>query len=243
MPPPKSGVDMEQYGDVPTKPRFIHFKCRIDHGWDEKGIADSFFLPDQKILVVLEPGKVNKNHIHFQGYTLDPPRTVTEKLSELAKRHCLRDPTSFYYGGPKCRPVSQISRAATVTGFQFMNEWPLSTHNPRYSNLFTQEELAELKDTRNANVDKKKTRIRDLLAEKMTATDFSGDAKSILMKAARYVNEMLQTDRARSSKHTRFDIFNGLTEHPMCTDQLWKDLWMEWGMEDFGNEELITYDG
>lgn len=238
---PNSGVDIEQDGDVPIKPRLVHFKCKTDPGWDSKGIAESLFLPDQKILVVLEIGK-RRNYMHFQGYTLDAPRTITNKLSELAKRHCFRDPTSLYYGGPKCRPMSQVCDTVNIEGFQYTNKEPISAYNPIYSNGFTQEELQALQTASMERVERekgsrvtKKSSIITTLHEKMVASDFGKEESQIINIALHHVDTLLQTKRHSLTKHTRPDMFIGLATHPDCTEhhkKAFEDKWTEEWMED-----------
>jgi len=209
-----SDLDM---GDeqLPDQPRLEHFKCEFDPTWDWKGIADTLFLPNEKILIVGE--KFNKNkHVHLQGYTYDSHRTFANKLTELAKRHCSRDPTSLYYRGPKTRPTSQGRNTVNYTGFQYMSKEPLSAHNPIYSNGFTQEELVSLHEASNALVEKKKTRIIDMLHEKLKEEDFNQDIVELSRRATRLIVDLLNAEKRAPNQHTRQDMIAGMFTHPLC---------------------------
>lgn len=209
----------------PTEPRLVHFKCEHDPTWDYTSISNTLFLPDQKILVVGEKWKSNP-HVHFQGYTLDAPRTFANKLSELAKRHASRDPAHLNYRGPKTRPMSQGRGSVNVTGFQYMSKEPLSAHNPIYQKGFTQEELEELHAASNLHVEKVKFRVRDYLHEVLTDAHFQKadasdtPAKKLYAEALRLVAKKLREENKGTTMHTRRDIFNALILHPKCSDEM-----------------------
>jgi len=213
-----SDLDM---GDerVPDQPRLVHFKCEFDPTWDWKSIANTLFIPDAKILVVGE--KFNKNkHVHLQGYTWDAARTFANRLNELAKSHCSRDPTSLYYRGPKTRPTSQGRNTVDDIGFQYMSKEPLSAHNPIYSNGFTPEELAELHATSTAVVEKKKHEMIEFLHEKLVKTDFHQGWDHLELRAFHYVHDELRRIGKPISFHTRKDVYRAIQSHPECTPYL-----------------------
>lgn len=217
--------DMDMGDERSTEPRLVHFKCRHDPTWDYRSIANSLFLPDQKVLVVGE--KWNSNpHVHMQGYTYDAPRTFADKLHALAKTHCTRNPDHVNYVGPKARPMSQGRGTVNVTGFQYMSKEPLSAHNPIFQRGFTQEEIVALHASSEAHVEKIKFKIRDYLHESLTETDFNKAAASEKPCAKLYgyalllVAKKLREENKGTTLHTRRDIINALILHPLCPDQL-----------------------
>lgn len=206
-------MDMEQGDLAPTEPRLVHFKCKHDSDWDYKSIADTLFLPDQKILVVGEKWRTNP-HVHFQGYTRDAPRTLANKLSDLAKRHSSRNPNHRDYVGPKARPMSQGRGTVTVTGFQYMNKEPFSNHNPLYYKGFTEAELLELQAASAAHVDSLKTSVAELLAEH--EMDFSNDWKTAFKKAWSIVIDNYREVKRNVTRYTKKDVFHYLYHHEKC---------------------------
>lgn len=209
-----SDMDM---GDLPaTEPRLVHFKCRHDPTWDYRSIANSLFLPDQKVLVVGEKWHSNP-HVHMQGYTLDAPRTFADKLHALAKTHCTRNPDHTNYIGPKARPMSQGRGTVTVTGFQYMSKEPLSAHNPIFQRGFTQEEIEALHAASTELVEKKKTALKDYLHEKLTPADFQLDMNGLLGVAYGHVDDLLMAEKRAPTQFTRRDTMAALYTHPACS--------------------------
>jgi len=213
-----SDIDM---GDdiVPCPPRLEHFKVEFDPSWDYEAVARSLFLPDHKMLVVGENFTKNK-HVHFQGYTDLAERTFSNKRQKLADKHCTRDPGNIMFR-KNARPISAAKRAVNEVGFQYMCKEPPSAHNPIFSILFTDEELAELHAASKEHVEKKKFKTIDFIHANFKKEDFFNDSegtKKTWSKALRLVCAEMRREGRLISQHTRRDIVNGLFSHPDCTE-------------------------
>lgn len=150
----------ELSSDVPEleEPRFYHFKIHYDQTWDYEDICKRFFSQSHPYLCVLEHLNEPNTHVHFQGMSIYAERTVKARLNRLAATHHLRRLN------PKCRPSSMKARPPDVTGFQYM----CKEVRPQYvlaMNMFTMEDLMELKEKSILHVKELQCKIIDLVRD------------------------------------------------------------------------------
>lgn len=201
---------------VPCEPRLEHFKVEFDPSWDYESVARSLFLPDKKMLVVGENFTKNK-HVHFQGYTDLAERTFANKRQKLADKHCTRDPTNIMYR-PNSRPISAAKRAVTEVGFQYICKEPPSAHNPIFSILFTDEELAELHAASKAHVEKLKMTTQDFLWSKMNRCFFSKDFASCGNMCVQLIMREYKKEDKKLTRFIMSDIINAIYRHKDCPE-------------------------
>lgn len=221
-PDERDGIpELEDAPELPD-PRFYHFKILYDQTWDYPKICEKFFMKEHKYLCVLEHVNQPNTHVHFQGMSLLAPPTVKARLTRLVKTHHLRTLN------PKCRPASMSARPVDVVGFQYMAK-EMKKEYILASNLFTPEELQELKDKSLLHCTKLKTCIKDYIAGLPKAT------VDIMMQSAS-PNDMIervghglfiaagqgQIELPEYNKHhTRASVIRGLMANPHLSEK-WK---------------------
>lgn len=234
--PDQQSDDDEAVGEeapVFTEPQFYHFKIKHDPAFNYKEICKAFFMAEHPYLCTIE--HVNKvgTHVHCQGTSILAPRTVKNRLNRIAKKHYLRKLD------PGCRPTSMSARAPDVKGFQYMAK----ELKPAYVlavNMFTQEELKELKEKSVMHVKELKSCVRDFIAGmdrkniefilkgKVTATETmpaATDTNSLIVNCTRYLlwaeeKEMIKLPEY-NKHHTRNSIIRGLLANP-AVPKSWK---------------------
>lgn len=214
--------DMEGEDEVVelTEPRFYHFKILYDPSWDYKAICKRFFMEDKPYLCVLEHVNQPNTHVHFQGTSRLAPPTVKARLTRLAANHHLRKIN------PKARPTSMSARPVDVVGFQYMAK-ELKPNYLLAVNLFTPEELEELKEKSVLHCKKMKTELRDFIARKMDFdwTKLSEVPTEQVIQHVTYCLFVAQRKKdielpEYNKHHTRTSIIRGLLANTRCPDKL-----------------------
>lgn len=148
----------EDTEELASEPQFRHFKALFDYTWDHKKIAEKLFCPDHPYLVVKEHLNKPNTHVHFQGMSLLTENAFRRKVGRLAKKHVLRK------DAPRCRPTSMSCRPVDVKGFQYMAK-ELTPASVLASNMFSMEQLAELKEKSVMHVKELKMAVPHIIAQ------------------------------------------------------------------------------
>jgi len=153
--------DADERDGVPDKqlaePVLYHFKIKYDQTWDYKKICDRFFEKSKPYLCNIEHLNEPNTHVHFQGWSTSSHNTMKARITRLVKKHHLR---KF---DKNCRPSSMKDSDVTERGFQYMcKEVKLDYVLAR--NMFTDEEILQLKAQSVEHVKKLKTSVRDKIA-------------------------------------------------------------------------------
>lgn len=206
------GVSVEQL----TEPVLYHFKILYDQTWDYKKICDRFFEKTKPYLCVLEHVNQPNTHVHFQGYSTSTHNTVKAKITRLVSKHHLRKLN------PKCRPSSMSCRPVDVTGFQYMAK-EMKKEYVLASNMFSEEDLQELKENSVLHCTKLKTCVKEFIA------GMKASSLRTLCEHAKDVNQLVNLTGAWLFKaseeklielpeynkhHTRCSVIRGLLAHP-----------------------------
>jgi hypothetical protein len=206
-----------------TEPVLYHFNILYDQTWDYKKICDRFFEKSKPYLCDLEHVNQPNTHVHFQGYSSSVHNTVKAKITRLVAKHHLRTLN------PKCRPSSMSCRPVDVTRFQYLAK-ELKKEYVLASNLFTPEELAELKEKSVLHCTKLKTCVKEFIAamkpEKLKkmleaskdVNQLVDNAGWVLVKAAE--DKLIELPEY-NKHHTRCSVIRGLMAHPDLPTQ-WK---------------------
>lgn len=148
--------------DVPEElleqPRFYHFKIKYDQSWDYPDICKKFFMQTQPYLCIIEHLNEANTHVHFQGMSIYAERTVKARLNRLARQHHLR---KFSKG---CRPCSMRAREPDVVGYQYMCK-EVKPEHILDMNMFTMEDIFELKKKSTMHVKELMCKIIDLVRD------------------------------------------------------------------------------
>lgn len=228
--PPTEPVEMEperpdDYLGLPAvepppelpEPRFVHFKILYDPSWDYKKICAKFFLKEEKYLCVLEHINRPNTHVHFQGSCVLADATIKNRLTRLAAHHHLRKIN------PKSRPTSMSCRPVDVKGFQYMAK-ELKKEYVLASNLFSLEDLKQLKEDSVLHVKVLKTAVKDQIASwkedriKKLLRDCQDDPRTLLEKTGALLCAEQHAGKfdmpEYNAHHTRTSIIRGLYANP-----------------------------
>lgn len=217
--PEEDGVDDEasedeEAVDLQARPGFFHFKAKYDPFWDYEAICNKTFRSDKPYLCVIEHLNMANTHVHFQGHADLTFGSMRQKLTKLNKTHHLR---KFKNG----RNISMKARAPTDVGFQYM----CKEYKPEHvlaKNMFTEEDLMELKAKSTMHVKALKACIPDFIKgwnkADMQAILMGIDTTQLLIercgKALFHCAEKGQIELPKYNKHyTRQSVIQGLLEN------------------------------
>jgi len=202
-----------------TEPAHYHFKVMYDPSWDYDAICQKIYDKDKPYLAVLEHLSTNA-HVHFHGTSNYAARTVKNYVSSLAKKHHLRKLD------PKCRPAKMSSKETNEMGFQYIaKEVNISYIKAR--NLFTDEEIHELKKKSQEYVHKLKFNTTEIVKQifeqyaKRLPHPRDGDFDKLMQKFLDNVKlSVYEARKAAGLKiQRRFftdDVLNAILEQPHC---------------------------
>jgi len=148
------GVPDKQSGES----TLYHFKIKYDQTWDYQKICERFFDKSKQFLCNIEHLNEPNCHVHFQGWSNSCKNTMKARITRLVKHHHLR---KFEKG---CRPSSMKDSDVTQRGFQYMCKDTKSLKYVLARNMFTDEEIFQLKAQSLEHVKKLKTSVRDKIA-------------------------------------------------------------------------------
>ena len=204
------------------EPIFYHFKILYDQTWDYEKICAKTFMSEHPYLCVLEHLNKPNTHVHFQGMSRIATATMKARITRLVQGHHLR---KF---NPKCRPASMSARPVDVTGFQYMAKEYKPAH-VLARNMFSDEDLVDLKAKSTLHCTAIKTCVRDYvagfdkdtidLAMRVETTDAMINAigHCLFLGAERGDLDLPEYNK----HHTRNSVIRGLLANPHLTVK-WK---------------------
>jgi len=210
--------DSARHPDATPAPQLRHFKATYDQLWDYPAICKNFFLSDMPYLAVREHPTTNA-HVHFQGYSRIGDDSLKKKITRLAKTHHLKKENKHQ------RPVCMAKREVTDVGFQYMCKD--LTRPPLAVNMFTPDDLAEMKAKSTMRIKDIKYKLQDYIAEIAPEEALKymkkGDqAEDLLNAVARLLMDHEKAGKLvlpPISRHTRDSIKNGLMRMPRLSSQ------------------------
>lgn len=201
-------------------PRLRHLVAKFDQNWDYKAICKKLFEKDMKYLATVEHLSTNA-HVHMQGYSRLEDTSFAKKITRLAATHWIRKMCNGK------RPVKQMKRPADVKGFQYMMK---ELKPPLVNNLFTMEELEEMKRNTTLYVNTLKTVVKDHIAEMpVDMLNKMLEKSKTVQELIRFTSRWLITQEREgliklpeyNAHHSRTSIIRGLRAHPALPDN-WK---------------------